>query len=107
MNWDYEYRSMQTRSGDTREYVVLRKQIRGLHLHVERNFPHGQGWLSSVSVSGRPVPNTGMRVKLSLGGYRLGNPVRVKRYPHAGKRNGIVHISVLDLTLTIIRSVLS
>lgn len=95
MNWDYEQSSEQTRK-DTRTYSQRRKQVGRYHLHIERNFPHGQGWLSSMTVNASRFNGTNPRVRLSLGGYRLGNPFGFTRY------RGLVHISVLDLTLSIL-----
>ena len=98
MNWDYESSSLQTRRHhplkDTRTHSQRRKDIR-FSVHVERNFPHGQGWLSSVVINKSETPSASPLIRLGFGGYRLGHPLGFKRY------RKVVHISVLDLTLTI------
>lgn len=97
MNWTYEHRSEQTRlhQQDTREHVTKRKDLR-LSLHVDRNFPHGQGWLSSLTINASETQHGTPCVRLSLGGYRCGHPLGIQRF------RGVLHLSVLDLTLTII-----
>lgn len=88
MNW-YSNRATRLYQGDTRTHV--RFDIGWLR--VSLNFPHGQGWLHQVQLSPAWY---GKCVRLSCGGYRLGNPFGISKY------RGIIHLSVLDLTLTVI-----
>ena len=98
MNWDYILVSEQTRhhQRDTRIHTKRRKDLGRVSVHTERNFPHGQGWLSSVTINASHVQHVTPLVRLSLGGYRCGHPFGVQRF------RGVIHLSVLDLTLTVI-----